>query len=109
MPNLLSNAERSLIDASTAALPRVDCVVLSDYAKGVLTAHLIRGVIEGAKKLGKPVVVDPKGLDFRIYRGATLITPNRKELADATHRTLASNADTVRLDLAAAREFLARN
>src|SRR5438477_6740643 len=90
-----ADIERALIDTCMAALPRVDCVVLSDYAKGVLTAHLIRSVIEGAKKLGKPAVVDPKGLDFRIYRGATLITPNRKELADATHRTLASNADIV--------------
>src|SRR3982751_3779121 len=61
-----ADIERALIDTCTAALPRVDCVVLSDYAKGVLTAHLIRSVIEGAKKLGKPVVVDPKGLDFRI-------------------------------------------
>jgi D-beta-D-heptose 7-phosphate kinase/D-beta-D-heptose 1-phosphate adenosyltransferase len=90
-----ADIERALIDTCTAALPRVDCVVLSDYAKGVLTAHLIRSVIDGAKKLGKPVVVDPKGLDFRIYRGATLITPNRKELGDATRRTLASNADIV--------------
>ena len=61
-------------------------MVLSDYAKGVLTPQLIRAVIERAKKLGKPVIVDPKGIDFSIYRGATVITPNRKELADATHR-----------------------
>jgi len=90
-----ADIERSLIDASMAALPRADCVVLSDYAKGVLTARLIRAVIDGAGRLGKPVVVDPKGQDFGIYRGATLITPNRKELADATRRTLASDADIV--------------
>ena len=67
-------------------------MVLSDYAKGVLTPRLIRAVIERARKLGKPVVVDPKGVDFSIYRGATIITPNRKELADATRRPAGTDA-----------------
>jgi D-beta-D-heptose 7-phosphate kinase/D-beta-D-heptose 1-phosphate adenosyltransferase len=98
-----ADIERLLIDASMAALPRADCVVLSDYGKGVLTARLIRAVIDEARRLGKPVVVDPKGLDFGIYRGATLITPNRKELADATRRTLASDADIVAAALEIAR------
>jgi len=57
-------------------------VVLSDYAKGVLTPRVIRTLIEAARDLGKPVIVDPKGKDFSIYRGATLITPNRLELAE---------------------------
>jgi len=59
--------------------------VLSDYAKGALTPRVIRAVIDAANKLGKPVLVDPKGRDYSIYKGATLITPNRQELADATH------------------------
>jgi D-beta-D-heptose 7-phosphate kinase / D-beta-D-heptose 1-phosphate adenosyltransferase len=59
-------------------------VVLSDYAKGTLTPRVIRAVIEAANKAGKPVIVDPKGRDYGIYRGATMITPNRQELADAT-------------------------
>ncbi len=63
----------------------VGAVVLSDYAKGALTPRVIRDVIAAANALGKPVVVDPKGRDYSIYRGATLITPNRQELADATH------------------------
>jgi D-beta-D-heptose 7-phosphate kinase/D-beta-D-heptose 1-phosphate adenosyltransferase len=64
-----------------------DAVVLSDYAKGTLTPRVIRAVIDAANERGKPVVVDPKGRDYGIYRGATLITPNRQELADATRRT----------------------
>jgi D-beta-D-heptose 7-phosphate kinase/D-beta-D-heptose 1-phosphate adenosyltransferase len=76
--------EDALIAHAMAALPRADAVVLSDYAKGVLTTRVISAVIDGARKLGKKVVVDPKGADFSIYQGATLITPNRKELADAT-------------------------
>ena len=52
--------ERQLIAHAEAALPQVGAVVLSDYAKGVLTARVIRAVIEAARKLGKPVIVDPK-------------------------------------------------
>jgi D-beta-D-heptose 7-phosphate kinase / D-beta-D-heptose 1-phosphate adenosyltransferase len=67
------------------AMPRVGAVVLSDYAKGALTPRVTRAVIAAANERGKPVVVDPKGRDYSIYRGATLVTPNRQELADATH------------------------
>ena len=78
--------EDALIGHVVDALPRAGAVVLSDYAKGALTPRVIRAVIDAANEFGKPVVVDPKGRDYSIYRGATLITPNRQELADATHR-----------------------
>ncbi len=81
-----AKTETAAIKQALKLLPRASAVVLSDYAKGVLTPKLIRTVIAHAKKLGKPVVVDPKGIDFSVYRGATVITPNRKELAEATHR-----------------------
>ncbi len=84
--------ETALIRQAIAALPRVDAVVISDYAKGTLTPRVIRAVIAQARKLGKPVVVDPKGGDFSIYRGATVITPNRKELAEATRLATATMA-----------------
>jgi D-beta-D-heptose 7-phosphate kinase / D-beta-D-heptose 1-phosphate adenosyltransferase len=87
--------ERSLINACTGVMARVDAVVLSDYAKGVLTPRVIRTVIDAARTLGKPIIVDPKGIDFAIYRGATLITPNRKELADATRLAAATEAEIV--------------
>src|SRR6266481_2556652 len=85
-----ADTEQKLIDAILPLLPRVGVVLLSDYAKGVLTARVILNVIEAARKLGKRVIVDPKNLNFAIYRGATLLTPNRKEFADATR----SRADT---------------
>ena len=78
-------SEDELIGRVAEAMPRAGAVVLSDYAKGALTPRVIRAVIDAANELGKPVVVDPKGRDYSIYRGATLITPNRQELADATH------------------------
>ncbi|MGD0849672.1 D-glycero-beta-D-manno-heptose-7-phosphate kinase [Bradyrhizobium sp.] len=85
-----ADIEQKLIDAILPLLPRADIVLLSDYAKGVLTARVIRNVIDAARKLGKAVIVDPKSANFAIYRGATLLTPNRKEFAEATR----SRADT---------------
>jgi D-beta-D-heptose 7-phosphate kinase / D-beta-D-heptose 1-phosphate adenosyltransferase len=78
-------SEDAIVAHAIAALPRVGAVVLSDYAKGALTPRVIRAVIAAAREAGKTVIVDPKGRDYSIYRGATLITPNRQELADATH------------------------
>ena len=77
-------AEDALIAHAIKAMPGAGSVVLSDYAKGALTPRVVRAVIDAANNLGKPVIVDPKGRDYSIYRGATLITPNRQELADAT-------------------------
>lgn len=74
-------------------LPRVGAVVLSDYAKGVLTPHVVRSLMESARRAGVPVVVDPKGSDYSVYHGASLITPNRKELAEATRRAAATDQE----------------
>lgn len=60
-------------------LPQYDAVLFSDYGKGGLT-HIPR-MIELARAAGKPVLVDPKGEDYSRYAGATVITPNRSELA----------------------------
>ena len=63
-----------------AALPACDVVILSDYGKGGL-AHIAR-MIGMARAAGKRVLVDPKGDDWSRYKGAHVVTPNRKELAD---------------------------
>jgi D-beta-D-heptose 7-phosphate kinase / D-beta-D-heptose 1-phosphate adenosyltransferase len=88
-----SNSETAVIAHAEAALPRCGAVVLSDYAKGVLTPRVIRAIIDRARQLGKPVVVDPKSHDYSIYRGATVITPNRQELGIAVHRPVATEAE----------------
>lgn len=54
-------------------------ILVSDYAKGVLTPRLLAGITAAARKVGVPVVVDPKGSDYARYRGATILTPNRRE------------------------------
>ncbi len=86
--------EQALISAILAVLPRADIVLLSDYAKGMLTARVIRNVIEAARKAGKRVIVDPKSANLAIYRGTTLLTPNRKEFAEAT-RSRAGNESEI--------------
>ena len=67
-----------------AALADCDVVLLSDYGKGGL-AHIVT-MIREARKARKPVLVDPKGDDYTRYKGATLITPNLKELEDVVGR-----------------------
>jgi D-beta-D-heptose 7-phosphate kinase/D-beta-D-heptose 1-phosphate adenosyltransferase len=65
-------------------IPKVHAVVLSDYAKGALSAELCEAVIRTAKRLGVPVLADPKSPDFSKYSGATTVCPNLNELAAAT-------------------------
>ena len=62
-----------------------DAILLSDYGKGILTETLTRGLLSLAKEHDKFVLVDPKGDDYSKYKGATLITPNKKEAIEATN------------------------
>jgi D-beta-D-heptose 7-phosphate kinase/D-beta-D-heptose 1-phosphate adenosyltransferase len=74
-----------LVSTVLAHLPGCHAVVLSDYAKGVLTPEVCQLVILSARRLGIPVLVDPKSADFVRYRGATTICPNLGELSTATN------------------------
>ncbi len=86
-------SETAVIAHAEAALPHCGAVVLSDYSKGMLTPRVIRAIIDRARHLGKPVIVDPKGHDYSIYRGATVITPNRQELGAAVHRPVTTDVE----------------
>jgi D-beta-D-heptose 7-phosphate kinase/D-beta-D-heptose 1-phosphate adenosyltransferase len=76
-------------------LAAIGCVVLSDYGKGVLADPVATELIAKARAAGKPVVVDPKGTDYSRYRGATVLTPNRKELHEATQMPVDSDEGIV--------------
>ena len=76
-------AERMLRIANDT-LAATSLAVLSDYAKGVLSGGIAAQLIASAHAVGRRVVVDPKGTDFARYAGADVITPNRRELAEAT-------------------------
>ncbi|MEM9469129.1 MAG: D-glycero-beta-D-manno-heptose-7-phosphate kinase [Pseudomonadota bacterium] len=62
-----------------------DCLILSDYGKGLLSDGLLSFIMGKAKRHKVPVVVDPKGKDYSRYKGATLVTPNRDELSQAAN------------------------
>lgn len=84
-----------LLDACIAVLDDVDLVILSDYGKGVCTEQVCQGLIAAAREVGKPVLVDPKTTDWSRYKGATLVTPNFKELCDVLGERLPNEDSTV--------------
>jgi D-beta-D-heptose 7-phosphate kinase/D-beta-D-heptose 1-phosphate adenosyltransferase len=77
-------ARDALITRAIAALEGCQVVALSDYGKGVLGDGIAPELIAAARSRGAIVVVDPKGSDYRRYRGASLVTPNARELAQAS-------------------------
>jgi len=74
-----SSLAEELLDRIDRVLPSVQAVILSDYAKGLLTGALLAGIMVRTRRVGLPVLVDPKGRDYARYNGASLITPNRSE------------------------------
>ena len=74
----------SILDWLDEKMADTRAIVLSDYAKGALPQALVEPVIARARAAGRPVLVDPKGRDYARYHGATLLTPNRRELGEAT-------------------------
>lgn len=81
---LAPDIEDQIIAQLSSSVASVQAVILSDYVKGTLTPKIITEAIRLARAAKKPVIVDPKGRNFGRYRGATLLTPNRKELGEAT-------------------------
>lgn len=78
-PRTLATLEAAALDALEAA----DAVILSDYAKGVLPHALCKTIIERSRSANVLVFVDPKGTNYEKYGGATVLMPNRNELAVA--------------------------
>ena len=87
-------AER-LVRIASDAMAATSVTILSDYRKGVLSAVVAQRLIEAAKALGRKVIVDPKGRDYDRYRGADIVTPNRRELAEATGLAVDSESGLV--------------
>ena len=82
--SIVASSEKELLERFNHALQCADLVILSDYGKGVLTSRVTCNIIDIVKKQHKPILVDPKGDDYTKYKGATLITPNKKEASIAT-------------------------
>jgi len=77
--DISKTSEEKVLESFKACLDEYDLVLLSDYGKGVLTAKLLKNIIAFAKTKNKKVLIDPKGKDFTKYKGAFLLTPNKKE------------------------------
>ncbi len=82
--DLPARAEAALVEAVRRQVGSCDALVVSDYQKGVVTASLLRRVLPLARRHRVPVLVDPKVRHFRLYRGATVVTPNQLEAEQAT-------------------------
>ncbi|HUD53106.1 D-glycero-beta-D-manno-heptose-7-phosphate kinase [Parvibaculum sp.] len=89
--------QREVIDRALGLLADIQVVVLSDYGKGVLTQDVCTAVITAARAAAIPVIVDPKGRNYDLYRGASVVTPNRKELAEATGQAASDDVAIVSL------------
>jgi D-beta-D-heptose 7-phosphate kinase/D-beta-D-heptose 1-phosphate adenosyltransferase len=81
---LATELENLLVKEISSAITQVKAAVISDYGKGFLSPRILECLISGARAQGIPIIVDPKGMDFRRYRGATYITPNLKEASLAS-------------------------
>lgn len=92
---LSAEGEAHLIAQIETAGASCGAVIVSDYGKGVVTPAVLKAVMATAGKKGIPVLVDPKGKDFTIYKGADAITPNAKELAEATNMPTGSDDEVI--------------
>lgn len=82
--DICENSENLILDNFKKNISKFDAILLSDYAKGVLTKNLCQKIIQISNKFQKFVLIDPKGKDYSKYSGATLLTPNKKEATLAT-------------------------
>ena len=95
--------EAALIATFDSEIGAAHAVILSDYGKGVLSPAVVAHAVAACRARGIAVFVDPKSDDFTRYRGATCITPNAREMAEAAHCPLATEAQIE----AAARRLIA--
>ena len=91
--DLLERVVEAAIATLDTAAP--GATILSDYGKGVLTGDVIGQLIAASRAAKVPVVVDPKGADYTKYSGADVLTPNRKELSEATRMATGSSDEIV--------------
>ncbi len=80
---ITEETESKFVQHINKILPEMDCIICSDYHKGVLTEKVFKAIIHRAKNSKKRVLVDPKSSDFTLYKGATLVTPNQREVEQA--------------------------
>jgi len=88
--------QNKIVAVFRAALDGVEGVVVSDYAKGLLTPQLLKQILPSARAAGKIVCIDPKVKDLAVYRPATVITPNTLEAEHSSGVAISGLRDLVR-------------
>jgi D-beta-D-heptose 7-phosphate kinase / D-beta-D-heptose 1-phosphate adenosyltransferase len=86
----------AILERFADVLRAADVVIVSDYAKGLLTDAVLRGALAQARARNRIVIADPKRADFAAYRGATILTPNEHEVRLATHIEAADDTEADR-------------
>lgn len=94
--------EKEIINNAKSAMKNHGAIVVSDYGKGALSDNVLQAIIKAATTAKVNVIVDPKGRDFSRYKGAYVITPNKKELFEATNMAVETDDEIV----AAARSII---
>ena len=84
-------SQNQLLKIFEEIVQNYDTILLSDYGKGVLTFQVTQSLIKIANKYNKKLLVDPKGLEYSKYKGAYLLTPNKKEASEATNGIIVDN------------------
>ena len=84
-------SQLSILETYEKIIKNYDLVLLSDYGKGILTFDLTQSLIKIANQNNKKLLVDPKGLNYSKYKGAFLLTPNKKEASEATKISIRDN------------------
>jgi len=93
--DILPISQQAIQEFVESKIQEMDAVILSDYGKGVLTNTLLRALIDISRAHNIPVIIDPKGKDYSIYRHATVITPNLSELEQASKHSVKTEDDII--------------
>lgn len=94
--SISEKSQDRLFNLLSQKIEELDLILISDYAKGVLTPRLLSKIFDLARSKNKITIVDPKGKDFEKYRGASIIKPNKKEAIDACGIQISNKQDLER-------------
>ena len=89
--------ENKIFNYSKKRILKTDVVIISDYNKGLITKNLLKRIVSFANKNKKPIIIDPKSTDFDKYKGATIVTPNIKELELVAKKKLNSDKEIINI------------
>ena len=90
-----SSLIKKIKDKIKNQIEHCDAIIVSDYKKGLITKKFIKEIVQLAKKNKKIILADPKSKDFKIYEGVDFLTPNQKELSEATNNFIDSEKEAV--------------